>query len=54
MGAGGVIRDHTSKFVVAKMLNKEHSSASVRLVEALTLNEALSWIKDLKMQKILD
>ena len=49
MGAGGVIRDHTCNVVASKMFSKEHSSVSVRLVEALSLKEALSWIKDLKM-----
>ena len=52
MGTGYVIRDHNGVFLVAKMLSKEHSSACIRLVEALSLGEALSWIKDLKMQKI--
>ena len=49
MGAGGVIRDHTCNVMAAKMFSKEHSSARVLLVEALSLKEALSWIKDLKM-----
>ena len=52
IGMGRVIRDHNGVFVATKMLSKEHSSACVRLVEALSLREALSWIKDLKMQKI--
>ena len=47
-----MIKDHKGVFVDAKILSKEHSSSYVWLAEALSLREALSCIKDLKMHKI--